>query len=137
MGFSMTIPRLLPMAESFLRMIAPVMTNVYSPSGTASDPHRFVKIRHYGLHAPANAKTRLETARRVLEAERPDLSSAITGTAAPTPATDRTDPPAVEDWRALLRRLSGIDPTRCKRCGGLLRCTPLSVLPRRPPDDTS
>lgn len=100
-------------------------------------PHRFVKIRHYGLHAPANAKTRLETARHLLEAERPDLSSPATDTAPPAPAADRTEPPPVEDWRALLRRLTGIDPTRCKRCGGPLRSTPLSVLHPTPPDDTS
>jgi hypothetical protein len=100
-------------------------------------PYRFVKIRHYGLHAPANAKTRLETARRVLEVKRPDLSSPITDAAPPTPAADRIDPPPVEGWRALLRRLTGIDPTRCKRCGATLRATPLSVPPPTPPDDTS
>ena len=100
-------------------------------------PPGFVKIRHYGLHAPANATTRLETARRVIEAQRPEVSSAAADTPAPTPAADRPQPPQVEDWRALLCRLTGIDPTRCKRCGGTLRSTPLSVPPRKPPDDTS
>lgn len=100
-------------------------------------PHGFVKIRHYGLHAPANATTRLEIARRVIEAQqRPELSDATSATAAP--AADRTKPPQVEDWRALLHRLTGIDPTRCKRCGGRLLSTPLPVPPSKPPpDDTS
>lgn len=99
-------------------------------------PRGFVKIRHYGLHAPANATTRLETARRVIEAPRPELADASPDTAAATPA-DNPEPLPVEDWRALLRRLTGIDPSRCKRCGGPLRSTPLSVPPSKAPDDTS
>jgi hypothetical protein len=96
-------------------------------------PRRFVKIRHYGLHAPANATTRLETARRLLQPEQPKVPPAIPVLTALMLAAGRTDPPPVEDWRALLHRLTGIDPTRCRRCGGRLRSTPLSV----PPDDTS
>ncbi len=99
-------------------------------------PPGFVKIRHYGLHAPANATTKLETARQVLQAERPEVPDAIAVRAAHA-ATDRAEPSPGEDWRALLRRLTGIDPTRCGRCGGMLRSTPLSVPPRKPPDDTS
>jgi Putative transposase/Transposase zinc-binding domain len=96
-------------------------------------PRRFVKIRHYGLHAPANATTKLETARRLLQPEQPKVPPAIPVLTALILAAGRTDPPPVEDWRALLHRLTGIDPTRCRRCGGRLRSTPLSV----PPDDTS
>ncbi len=96
-------------------------------------PRRFVKIRHYGLHAPANATARLETARRLLQPEQPQVPPAVPVLTALILAAGRTDPPLVEDWRALLHRLTGIDPTRCKRCGGRLRSTPLSV----PPDDTS
>jgi hypothetical protein len=91
-------------------------------------PPRYVKIRHYGLHAPANATTKLEVARRVLEQQRPESRD---------PEADGGERPSVEDWRALLRRLTGIDPTRCRRCGGTLRSTPLSVPPHKPPDDSS
>jgi hypothetical protein len=92
-------------------------------------PRRFVKIRHYGLHAPANATTRLEVARRLLQAERPAPTAQATTPGATSPAGD---PPA--DWRETLRRLTGIDPTRCRHCGGTLLSTPLSLPPRRPPD---
>ncbi|HVJ89219.1 MAG TPA: transposase, partial [Labilithrix sp.] len=34
-------------------------------------PSRFVKIRHYGLHAASNANTRLELARQRLAAANP------------------------------------------------------------------
>ena len=98
-------------------------------------PPRFVKIRHYGLHAPANATTRLETARRLLEAERPAAAAETTTPTAPKPAAGPAAPPA--DWREILQRLTGIDPTRCRYCGGTLRSTPLSVPPRKPPDDSS
>ena len=100
-------------------------------------PRRFVKIRHYGLHASANATTKLETARRLLEAEPPEVPCAIVDRTPLKPAADRTSPPAAEDWRTLLHRLTGIDPTRCRRCGGTLRSTPLALPPRKPPDDSS
>ena len=90
-------------------------------------PPRYVKIRHYGLHAPAHATTRLEVARRLLE--RAEIPTA--GTSADDGAA-----PGHEDWRDLLQRLTGIDPTRCPRCGGILRPAPLSF-PRKPPDDSS
>jgi hypothetical protein len=91
-------------------------------------PPRFVKIRHYGLHAPANATTKLEVARWLLEQHQPESAD---------PEADHGERPSVEDWRALLRRLTGIDPTRCRHCGGTLRSTPLSVPPHKPPDDSS
>ena len=34
-------------------------------------PPRFVKIRHYGLMAPRNAKTKLEKARALLSLQEP------------------------------------------------------------------
>ena len=100
-------------------------------------PRRFVKIRHYGLHALANVSTKLETARQVLEAKRPEVPAPVVDQTALKPATDRTGPPAAEDWRALLHRLTGIDSTRCTRCGGTLRSAPLALPPRKPPDDSS
>ena len=84
-------------------------------------PHRFVKIRHYGLLAPGNVNSRLATARKLLEAARTSH--------APAPA-----PTKPIDWRELLLRLTGVDVTRCPVCGGPLRSVPL---PAPPPDDTS
>ena len=34
-------------------------------------PHRFVKIRHFGLMAPCNAKTKLEKARALISLQKP------------------------------------------------------------------
>lgn len=102
-------------------------------------PDRFVKIRHYGLLAPANAKTRLETARRLLEGENPKVPLAIAAAVAVLLATQPTPPPAAEDWRARMRRLTGVDVTRCRVCGiGTLIASPLPrIRPSKPPDDTS
>jgi len=69
-------------------------------------PKGFVKTRHFGLHAPANVKTRLVTARRVLGAAEPTPRIAI-------------------DWRMRLLRLTGIDPVRCPCCGAKLLQRPL------------
>jgi len=66
-------------------------------------PARFVKIRHYGLHAPANVNTRLETARQLLEAD---------------------EPAEIPDaWEDLLEHLVGDDPRTCPKCkvGTLIR----------------
>jgi hypothetical protein len=71
-------------------------------------PKGLVKIRHYGLYASANVKTRLEAARQLL-------------TGAPSPAQVTED----EDWRDLFRSLTGIDLERCPRCElGLMRAQP-------------
>jgi hypothetical protein len=102
-------------------------------------PSGFVKIRHYGLLSPSNATTRLEVARELLEAEQAGLSAAIGLVAALLIATTSTSGlPHNEDWRALLRRLTGFDASRCPSCGGVLRSLPLPrPLPAPPPDDTS
>jgi hypothetical protein len=92
-------------------------------------PDGFVKLRHYGLLAPGNVNTRLVTARRLLEAR---ASSPAPTSTPPTDALDATG--EVEDWRALLLRLSGIDVTRCPKCGGAICSRPL---PRVPLKDTS
>jgi len=65
-------------------------------------PSRFVKIRHYGLVAAANVGTKLETARRCLEAPRPPQASA----AMPQ-----------SSWREMLFALTGIDLLLCPVCG--------------------
>jgi hypothetical protein len=101
-------------------------------------PPRFVKIRHYGLHAPANATTKLEIARQAIEKERRTvISSAAAVATALVLVTYRPDPKPAEDWRALLLRLTGVDPSRCPRCGiGTLTRTPLSLPPNKPPDSS-
>jgi len=98
-------------------------------------PTGFVKIRHYGLMASANATTKLEVARRLLEAERPEIPLAIAAFAAVLLATHPPAHTPLEDWRARLKRLTGIDLSRCPVCAvGTMVCTPLA---RKPPDDTS
>ena len=78
-------------------------------------PAGFVKIRHFGLNASRNVKTRLATARLLLD------GGARHATTAPV------TPAARLDYRALLLRLTGIDPDLCSRCGGRLDRRPLSL----------
>lgn len=106
-------------------------------------PPRFVKIRHYGLMAASNATTKLEVARRLLEAEQPQLPALVAALASVLLLTHaasqlETDAPP-EDWRAQLKRLTGIDVSLCPRCRvGRLIPRPLPQLPAaKPPDDTS
>jgi hypothetical protein len=67
-------------------------------------PDRFVCIRHYGWLANSVRKRLLPKVRAIL-----DPVAAVTG---PLPR------PEPETWEATLRRLTGIDVTRCPRCGG-------------------
>ncbi len=98
-------------------------------------PAGFVKIRHFGLMASGNAKTRLEVARRLLESERPEIPLAIAAMAAVLLATRPPQPTATEDWRMRLKRLTGVDLSRCPKCEvGTMVSGPLT---RKPPDDTS
>lgn len=80
-------------------------------------PPRFVKIRHYGLHASTNATTRLDHARELLP---------------PVVVTTRADHDV--DWRDLLLRLTGTDLRVCPRCAQ--RAVVRSALPvaRAPPE---
>ncbi len=73
-------------------------------------PHRFVKLRHYGLLAPGNVNGRLRLARDLLEAQQ--------GAPAELPPANAATPR--EDWRALLLRRAGIDVTSCPLCKGPL-----------------
>ena len=95
-------------------------------------PHRFVKIRHYGLHSPRHAKTRLVTARKLLSAscsplplsgstgcttdtarDAPDLCEAPPCDAAKSPSFD----PDGATWREVIFTITGIDVAACPRCG--------------------
>lgn len=62
-------------------------------------PKRFVKIRHYGLMAGCNVKTKLETARFLLQPDAP-----------------QTTEPEKLNWKEWMLKLTGIDPTLCPRC---------------------
>ena len=69
-------------------------------------PARFVKIRHFGLMAPCNAKTKLERAR------------ALTGQQGP--GDDPAHPEApnqTQTWQELMLSLTGTDLTICPQCG--------------------
>jgi hypothetical protein len=92
-------------------------------------PHRFVKIRHFGLLAPGNVNSGLITARRLLEAR-----AAADSAPPPTPIVPPSPAPPPEDWRTLLLRRTGIDPTRCPVCHAKLTSRPL---PRPPFKDSS
>jgi len=66
-------------------------------------PTGFVKIRHYGLFAPAHAGSALERARALLD-DQPGAPA----------AARKTD----TDWRKQLAELTGVDLWRCPRCDG-------------------
>ena len=65
-------------------------------------PKGLKKIRHYGLLAPGNVRTRLPAARLAL------------GVLVPPPEPRRID------WCERLLRLTGVDPTLCPACGARL-----------------
>jgi len=83
-------------------------------------PHRFVRIRYYGLFANRNRDRQLERCRALLDAAPP----------CPTPESDER-----EDWESVYQRVTGKDPTLCAECGrGHLRqVRKLPALARRPP----
>ena len=87
-------------------------------------PSGFVKLRHYGLLAPGNVNTRLATARTLLE----HWPAAPTITAKPSSST----PAQVEQWQSLLRRLTGLDVSRCAKCDGIIQSRALE--PPKPRD---
>lgn len=84
-------------------------------------PHGYVKLRHYGLLAPGNVNTKLAAAQSVLGARAP---------AAPEPEPDPAIVSATVEqapsWHEVLLRLTGIDLTRCQRCGGPISSRPLA-----------
>jgi hypothetical protein len=84
-------------------------------------PKQYVKIRHIGLMAASNVKTKLARARELLE-----------GPSAPAPTSART----VMTWIDALLALAGVDARRCPRCGGAVISRPLpdGSQPSLPPD---
>ncbi len=73
-------------------------------------PPRFVKIRHYGLMAPRNAKTKLEKARALIYLQEPGATDDLTRQKLDTPSETKT-------WQEMLKALTGLDLTTCPNCG--------------------
>ena len=73
-------------------------------------PPRFVKIRHFGLLAPCNAKTKLETARTLISQQEPRSEADPAPHKLDTPTTTKT-------WQEMTHDLTGIDLTTCPQCG--------------------
>ena len=83
-------------------------------------PKGYTKLRHFGIHAAGNLKSKLVKARALLQGSQ--------NQPLPTPAT----PPAATaplSWQELLRELTGVDVTRCPECQHELHRLPL---PRKP-----
>ena len=91
-------------------------------------PSGFVKLRHYGLLAPGNVNTRLVAAGTLLEHRESVPSLAVA--AEPTSSSHQQ----LERWQSLLRRLTGVDASRCTKCNGTIRSR---ALERPRPQDTS
>ncbi|HEY9073633.1 MAG TPA: IS91 family transposase [Desulfobaccales bacterium] len=73
-------------------------------------PPRFVKIRHYGLMAPVNVKTKLEQARALLRLQ-------AQGAPKEPSAQELDTPSAAQTWQERLQALTGVDLTICPNCG--------------------
>jgi hypothetical protein len=73
-------------------------------------PPRFVKIRHYGLMAPCNAKTKLEHARALLVLQKPPHHKE-------TKDQKHDALNETKTWQEMLWELTGIDLTTCPNCG--------------------
>ena len=89
-------------------------------------PRGFVRLRHYGLLAPAHARTSLEIARGLLEgavrlapsSEVSDQQSADVLDESPPDDQPRLDEMS---WEVLLARLTGTDVRVCPSCGAKTR----------------
>jgi hypothetical protein len=74
-------------------------------------PPRFVKIRHFGLMAPGNAKTKLAKARALIRLQEPRAPDEPNGhITLDTPGKNKT-------WQEMLQALTGLDLTTCPNCG--------------------
>lgn len=110
-------------------------------------PHRFVKIRHFGLYASGNVRTRLAKARALLdERHPPELADLVAcSDDEPLPAAPEVTPASLTDstvavantaeqappWQQKLEQLTGQDLFRCPRCHQpSLRRLPLPSAPR-------
>ena len=86
-------------------------------------PAGFVKIRHYGLLAPCNAKTKLEKARTLLLQMEPTNEN-HSANGKPQEKKETSSP----TWQDLLLQLTGWDLRTCPHCKkGFLIRKPLSI----------
>src|SRR5512139_1007863 len=86
-------------------------------------PSGFVKIRHYGLLAPCNAKTRVEKARALIL--QMDLPGGNQQTVAKQCGTGES---ISQTWQELLHQLTGQDLRMCPQCKiGILIRRPLAL----------
>jgi hypothetical protein len=72
-------------------------------------PKGFVRIRHYGLLAPRNAKTKLEIARQLIlqiKPEDPHHQSFL-----------KQSEQSNKAWHQLMKELTGVDLHTCPKCG--------------------
>ena len=93
-------------------------------------PPGFVKIRHYGLLSSVNVKTKLQTARRLLDAAAPKEPSSPTAPSLSPPASP--PPPALVPARSdSAAELLALERFRCPSCqlGFLVRSR---LFPRSP-----
>jgi hypothetical protein len=74
-------------------------------------PDGFVKIRHYGLLAAGNVRTKLKAASDILACREAANTTTL------SEATTQSSGEVLSDFRALLLQLTGIDLTRCPVCG--------------------
>lgn len=103
-------------------------------------PYRFVRLRHYGLHASGNIATKLVRARELLEADAPRATvSERTGDGARAPGHARLHRQVGEPWWTTLLRHTGVDVLACPRCrvGRLVRVELLPALMARSPPEAS
>jgi hypothetical protein len=82
-------------------------------------PTGFVRIRHYGLMAACNAKTKLLKARDLIKPSYPPMDPVL-------PETSGAESKIA--WQDLLHRVTGIDPCLCPRCGARTIPKPLTIL---------
>ncbi|KYF77921.1 hypothetical protein BE20_07245 [Sorangium cellulosum] len=84
-------------------------------------PHRFVKIRHFGLMAACHATTTLEVARTRILAARDAGHRAVGGDEHREGSSHEHEPSPRHivkvDWCTLLAALTGLDLSICPRCG--------------------
>jgi len=93
-------------------------------------PKGFVRIRHFGLLAPANVQTRLGSSRALLATPARPSSPVAQPQPQPSPSAEPTIPPHVRHYQ----RLTGIDLRRCPACGqAKVQFLPLLQPARGPP----
>ena len=85
-------------------------------------PSGFVRIRHFGLLASRNAKTKWCTARSLLLQHPVSEGSQVV----PVPQPQLSNE-LLADWKRLLLKFTGFDVTRCPRCKGKMLRLPLPV----------